>query len=135
MSLLLSLLPARLTMTTPQQQLKDKFFSDLDAAKSGKEDAEVKANDDKEDGKTSISKPKAKPKLQLKKKVDDDPFASDEEEETKPKARPSKPPSRVGGAAKKLSSETSTTTKRIREEFESDEGEAKPRAKVLKSKE
>lgn len=141
-------------LTTFQQQLKDEFFSDLEAGKSEKDDAKAKGDDGKEDGTTegSIAKPKAKPKLQLKKKPDDDPFASDEEEEEEPKAKTSKfpskgaskppskasgkPSSKVGGTAKKLSSKSSTTTKRIREESESDEERGNPkRREFSKSKE
>jgi len=82
-----------------------------------------------------ISEPKAKPKLQLKKKkkVDDDPFASDEEE-VKPKAKASKPPSKMGGLAKKPPPKVSTGTKRVRDESES-EGEVNPKTKVLRFKE
>lgn len=96
------------------------------------------------------TKPKARPKLQLKKKkVDDDPFASDEEEKPQektpkpPSIAASKPPSKAGGKpsskvgapVKKSPSRASTTAKRIREESESDE-EVKPKRKAtLKSKE
>jgi hypothetical protein len=95
-------------------------------------------------------KPKAKPKLQLKKKANDDPFASDEEEgnpEPKIPDIPSKavskppskasgnPPSKAGGGTKKSPSKTSTVTKRIREESESEEEEVKPKRRApLKSK-
>lgn len=146
--------PLRAFLTTLQQQLKDGFFSDLEAGKSKKEDAKAKGDDVKEDGTTaeSTAKLKAKPKLQLKKKkIDDDPFASDDEEEEKPVAKTSKPPpkaaskppskpsskppSKVGVSAKKPPSRTGTMAKRIREESESDE-EVKPKRKVLlKSKE
>ena len=139
-------------LTPLQQQLKDQFFSDLEAAKSKKDDAEAKGDDVKGDGTTAepAIKPKAKPKLQLKKKkIDNDTFASDEEEKPqektlKPPSRaasnpPSKaagkPPSKAGAPVKKPPSRTSTTTKRIREESESDE-EVKPKRKApLKSKE
>jgi len=133
-------------LITPQQRLKDGFFSDLEAAKSKKCNVEAKADDSKEDGATeeSIPKPKAKPKLQLKKKrVDDDPFASDEEEETKPKARTSKPPSKptskppskTRGAVRKPVPEASTAVKRVREVSESDEEEVNPKRRALKSRE
>jgi hypothetical protein len=95
-------------------------------------------------------KPKAKPKLQLKKKANDDPFASDEEEGnlepktpdipskavSKPPSKASgKPPSKAGGGTKKPPSKTSTVTKRIREESESKEEEVKPKRRApLKSK-
>jgi hypothetical protein len=130
----------RAFLTTPQKQLKDKFFSDLEAEKSGKNDAEAKDDDVKEGGTTGVPvvKPKAKPKLQLKKKkTDDDPFASDDEEEEKPEVKTSKPPSKgaskppskpsgkppskAGVSAKKLPSKAGTAAKRIREESESDE--------------
>ena len=150
----ISVQPLRVFLTTLQQQLKDGFFSNLEAEKSGRVDAGAKGDDIKEVGTTTEStvKPKAKPKLQLKKKkIDDDPFASDNEEEEKPMAKTSKPPlkaaskppskssskppSKVGVSAKKPSSRVGTAAKRIREESESDE-EAKPKRKVLlKSKE
>ena len=66
--------------------------------------------------------------------MDDDPFASDEEEEVKPKAKASKPPSKMEGLAKKPSSKVNTATKRFREESES-EGEVNTKAKVLRTKE
>lgn len=135
---------------TLKQQLKDEFFSELEARKFKADDAQAKGDDAKEGGSAeSIVKPKAKPKLKLKKKADDDPFASDEEEEG-PKAKASKPtskaaskppskasvkpPSKVGGGTKKLTSKSSTATKRIREESESDEERANPKRRTLKSK-
>ena len=142
-------LPLRAFLTTLQQQLKDEFFSDLEAEKTKKEGVEVKGDDVKEDGTTEepAAKPKAKAKLQLKKKkADDDPFASDDEEEEKREAKASKPPSKaaskppskssgkplskVGVSAKKPPSRAGTATKRIREESESDE-EVKPKRKML----
>lgn len=141
--------PLRAFLTTLQQQLKDEFFFDLEAEKSKREGTEAKVDDVKEGGMTEepAAKPKAKPKLQLKKKkVDDDPFASDDEEEEKREAKASKPPSKaaskspskssgkppskVGVPAKKPPSRAGTTTKRIREESESDE-EVKPKRKML----
>ena len=149
MSVFLPLLQAFLT--SPQQQLKDEFFSGLEAGKSKKDDAEAKAGDGKEDRMADepTLKPKAKPKLQLKKKANDDPFASDEEEGdpepktpdipskavSKPPSKASgKPPSKVGGGAKKPPSKNSTVTKRIKES-ESEEEEVKPKRRApLKSK-
>lgn len=98
------------------------------------------------------AKPKPKPKLQLKKKrVDDDPFASDDEDgetlkvgaskpPSKAASRPpsktnSKPPPKVGVSAKKPSSKAGTGTKRIREESESVEEVVKPKRRApLKSR-
>ena len=145
--------PLRAFLTTLQQQLKDEFFSNLEAEKSKRDNPEAKDDDVKEDGTTRepTVKLKAKPKLQLKKKTDDDPFASDDEEEERPKAKTSKPllkatskppskssgepPSKVRVSAKKPPSKVGTAAKRIREESESDE-EVKPKRRVLlKSKE
>jgi len=146
--------PLRAFLTTLQQQLKDEFFSNLEAEKSKKEGVEAKVDDVKENGTTRepAAKPKAKHKLQLKKKkADGDPFASDDEEEERREAKTSKPPSKaaskppskssgkppskVGVSGKKPPSRAGTATKRIREESESDE-EVKPKRKMLlKSKE
>ncbi|KAF9777872.1 hypothetical protein BJ322DRAFT_1102259 [Thelephora terrestris] len=134
------------------KQLKDEFFSSLEAEKHKKDDAKGKVGDGKEDEKAeSTSKPKPKPRLQLKKKkVDDDPFASDDEEEEpkgetskRPLKATSKPPSKVGGkppskagnTAKKPPSKARTTVKRTREESESGEDEKPKRRAPLKSKE
>lgn len=107
--------PLRAFLTALEQQLKGEFFSDLEAGKSKRDGAEAKADDVRDDGRMgeSSSKPKAKHKLQLKRKVDDDPFASDDEREEKPKAKLSKlppkaiskPPSKAGGAAKRIREE------------------------------
>ncbi|KAF9643115.1 hypothetical protein BDM02DRAFT_3104866 [Thelephora ganbajun] len=114
------------------KQLKDEFFADLEAGKSKKADPEAGASDGKEGGMTeeSTSKSKAKHKLQLKKKkVDDDPFASDDGEGIS-ETKTSKPP-----VSKKPFLKTSTATKRVREESESGE-DVKPKRKApLKSKE
>ena len=130
-----------------QQELKDEFFSTLEAEKSKKGDTESKV-DEEEDGTTeSTSKPKTKAKLQLKKKkVDDDPFASDGDEDEDSKGKISKPPlkgapkpaskvfgkppSNTGSSSKKPPSKSGATTKRTREEPESDE-DAKPKRRAL----
>ena len=128
----------RLFLKTCQQQLKDEFFANLEAGKYKKDDAEVRTDDGKGDGtrEESTSKVKARSRLQLKKKADDDPFASDDDDdEEEPKAKISKPPSRVGGVTKKPPSGARTGTKRIREESESGEEEVKSKRRApLKSK-
>ena len=143
-------------LISPQQLLKDEFFSNIEAEKSKRGDTEANTGDSKEDGTAtagSVSKPETKSKLQLKKKkVDDDPFASDDEEDGGLKAKSSKPPSKAalnstskaagkppskaGASAKKPSSKARATTKRIREESESGEEDAKPKRRApSKSKE
>ncbi|TCD64554.1 hypothetical protein EIP91_003911 [Steccherinum ochraceum] len=103
------------------KELKDKYFADLNAAKSSepKPDAEK----EKPKAKESTAATKSKPKLK-KKAVDDDPFASDDDENAVVAKKPAKPET-------KKAAPKATTSKRSKPDSddEEDEEEERPQKK------